>query len=415
MRGEDVRIFEREYHQPKRFITGTHRARTPAETLADFGRHQQTMGITRLANVTGLDVIGIPVYMAVRPNSRSLAVSQGKGLDRESARVSALMESAESWHAENLHLPLRYASPASLRREAAIVSLETMPRDEATPIPFDRPMLWVEGYDLIRERAVWVPHDCVCLDSVLPNGYAPLFPRSSNGLASGNHLLEAIVHGLCEVIERDAIALWYAAEDDESAKATQIDPATIEDEACQWMLSRIADAGLRIGIWDATSTTGIPTYLSVVYDRPGARVVGRFAGQGSHLAPNIALSRAVSEAVQSRLTFIAGSRDDLHPEEYRHARNADDIEHLDDHLNRRPAPVSFVWRTSLATDTLESDVSVLVDALRGIGLTEAVVVDLSHAALGIPVIKMVVPGLADSDTAGVVDGARIRQVQEHRA
>jgi ribosomal protein S12 methylthiotransferase accessory factor len=77
-----MRIFDREYHQPKRFVTGTHRARTPAETLADFGRHQQTMGITRLANVTGLDVIGIPVYMAVRQNSRSIAVSQGKGLDR---------------------------------------------------------------------------------------------------------------------------------------------------------------------------------------------------------------------------------------------------------------------------------------------------------------------------------------------
>jgi ribosomal protein S12 methylthiotransferase accessory factor len=410
-----MRIFEREYRQPKRFIAGTHRARTPAETLADFGRHQQTMGITRLANVTGLDVIGIPVYMAMRPNSRSIAVAQGKGLDREAARVSALMESAESWHAENLDLPLRYASAASLGRAAAIVSLETLPRDEVTPILFDRPMLWVEGYDLIGERAMWVPHDCVCLDFVPPHGYAPIFPRSSNGLASGNHILEAIVHGLCEVIERDAIALWYAEEDDESAKATQIDPATIEDEACQWMLSRITDAGLRFGIWDATSDTGIPTYLCMVYDRPGARVVGRFAGQGSHLAPNIALSRAVSEAVQSRLTFIAGSRDDLYPEEYRQARNADDIEHLDDQLNRRPGPVSVDSRTSRATDTFESDISVLLDALRGIGLTEAVVVDLTHAALGIPVIKMVVPGLADSDTPGVVDGARIRQVKERRA
>jgi ribosomal protein S12 methylthiotransferase accessory factor YcaO len=77
--------------------------------------------------------------------------------------------------------------------------------------------------------------------------------------------------------------------------------------------------------------------------------------------------------------------------------------------------VSVDSRTSRATDTFESDISVLLDGLRGIGLTEAVVVDLTHAALGIPVIKMVVPGLADSDTPGVVDGARIRQVKERRA
>jgi ribosomal protein S12 methylthiotransferase accessory factor len=102
-----MRIFGREHSQPKRFMDGTHRARSPAETFADFGRHLQAMGITRLANVTGLDVIGIPVYMAVRPNSRSITVSQGKGLDREAARVSALMESAEAWHAETVNLPWR--------------------------------------------------------------------------------------------------------------------------------------------------------------------------------------------------------------------------------------------------------------------------------------------------------------------
>jgi len=57
------------------------------------------MGITRLGNITGLDRIGIPVAVAVRPNSRSVSVSQGKGLELAQAMASALMEACEGFHA----------------------------------------------------------------------------------------------------------------------------------------------------------------------------------------------------------------------------------------------------------------------------------------------------------------------------
>ena len=51
----------------KHYRGGTHRALSPAETLERFLPLRREMGITRLANVTGLDVLGIPVYMACRP------------------------------------------------------------------------------------------------------------------------------------------------------------------------------------------------------------------------------------------------------------------------------------------------------------------------------------------------------------
>ena len=73
------------------------------------------MGITRLADLTGLDRIGVPVFAAVRPNSRSVATSQGKGLTPDAARAAALMEAVESWHAERIELPLRLASADELR------------------------------------------------------------------------------------------------------------------------------------------------------------------------------------------------------------------------------------------------------------------------------------------------------------
>src|SRR5207244_6295350 len=87
---------------PKAFRYGTHRSVAPSETLIRFRPFASRMGITRLGNVTGLDRIGIPVVVAVRPNSRSVSVSQGKGLDLAQAMASALMEAIEGFHAEEI-------------------------------------------------------------------------------------------------------------------------------------------------------------------------------------------------------------------------------------------------------------------------------------------------------------------------
>ncbi len=99
----------------KHYRVGTHRVVSPVQTLERIRPHLTDMGITRLANVTGLDRVGIPVVMAMRPNSRSVAVSQGKGVDLNAAKASAVMESVESWHAERIDLPTLYGSYNDLK------------------------------------------------------------------------------------------------------------------------------------------------------------------------------------------------------------------------------------------------------------------------------------------------------------
>ncbi len=374
-------------HPPKRFLNGTHRACSPEETFARFSPLMGPLGITRLANVTGLDRIGLPVYVAVRPNSRSLATSQGKGLDPLAAKVSALMESIEVWHGEHLALPLRHEQPALLAKSSRVLELGLGPQAG--------PCLWVEGEDLLRGESVWVPHDAVSVSFVWPAGYRPVVPPSSNGLASGNHLVEATVHGLCELIERDAITLWEY-QSAEEAKTRQVDPATVDDAGCLELLRRMRLADVDVGIWDVTSDTGIPAYACELFDgsdRPRWRRLGIFGGYGCHLSPAVALMRALSEAVQSRLAFVSGSRDDLFYSKYRawtrDAALAARIERI-----RTPAPAAaFRARASLATDTFEGDLQVLVQALRRIGLAQAAVVNLSRPELKVPVVKVVVPGL----------------------
>jgi ribosomal protein S12 methylthiotransferase accessory factor len=404
-----MRIFDRDYRQAKSYRHGTHRLRSPEETLADYMRYMPSMGITRLANVTGLDTIGIPVYMAIRPNSKSLTVSQGKGIDPAAAKASALMESMEIWHTENLSLPLVYDSAAALSRRAAVVDLERVKRRAGREVSYEVPYLWVEGWDLIRERRTFVPFDLVSFNVVIaPDHHPRLFPRTTNGVASGNHILEAISHGLCELIERDAMALWYADESDEGTKATQIDPATITDPDCRELLARLDAAQQGVGIWDITSDIGIPGYFVLIHDRPGLHVTGKFRGSGIHLAPEIALSRALSEAAQSRLTLVAGSRDDMLEIDWSVLRNQDDMRELEEGLSTPPPTLSFAARKSLATDSFESDVALLLDGLKAVGLDSAIVVDLSRPEFGIPVVRVIVPGLENGEMENLEPGARLR-------
>ena len=112
----------------KRYTVGTHRICPPNDTLARVQPLLADMGITRIANVTGLDRIGIPVVMVIRPNARSVAVSQGKGLTLAAAKASGVMEAAELWHAEHITKPLKLASFEEMRREHQIADPERLAR-----------------------------------------------------------------------------------------------------------------------------------------------------------------------------------------------------------------------------------------------------------------------------------------------
>lgn len=201
------------------------RSADPAETFHRVRRLMEPLGITRLANVTGLDWVGIPVYLAIRPAARSLAVSVGKGISRAAARTGALMESIETWHAEQPPHRVR-ASPAAMPdHHRLIVDLDALPRavdePELRSAETDTIIDWTPGTDLLTGARIWVPVDVVSLDFTRTpqTGLA----RNSNGLASGANRAGALLHGLCEVIERDAEARWRAGPDERPVDLTTVD------------------------------------------------------------------------------------------------------------------------------------------------------------------------------------------------
>jgi ribosomal protein S12 methylthiotransferase accessory factor len=392
---------------PKRWRAGTHRTCPPAETLARLRPLMGRMGITRLGNITGLDRIGIPVAVAVRPNSRSVSVSQGKGFDREQAMASALMEACEGFHAEEIG-PVRTASYRELAARETVVDPAALP---AAGRPFDErvAIAWSPGWDLLRAEPCRVPAELVHTDYTgEPDGF---FLAGSNGLASGNHPVEAAIAAICEVIERDAIALWQAGGIRRQA-AGALDLASIDNAECRGLLEKYRAAGIAVRLWDVTSDLRIPAFLCQIRDTPGGEPgrLRRFHGSGCHPDETIALGRALTEAAQTRLTYIAGIRDDLPQSHYREPDNAEIADALLDALARQSEPVAFPRLPGLAGDDLRDDLRLLLDRLATAGIGRVVAVDLTREAFAIPVIRVVIPGLeGDPRHPGYRPGARARR------
>jgi len=395
---------------PKRFLNATHRTLDPGETVERLRPLLPRFGITRVANVTGLDHIGIPVIMVCRPNSRSVAVSQGKGLTLNAAKASGIMESIELWHAERIDAPLRLASHAELAARRRAVDVSLLPRRRMGRYAPELPLLWIEAHDLVSDQAVWLPYEVVTMASTLPlPAGSGCFIGTSNGLSSGNHLLEAISHGICEVVERDATSLWHARRQFPSPERV-VDLATVDDPWCREAIDRCAAAGVRVVAWDITSDIALPVFACFITEPDALRPIRASAiGYGCHPDRGVALFRALSEAVQSRLTYIAGSRDDIFRREYEdNLRTRENIAQLQALLDVPPAR-RFTDAPTHANDTLDADVELELAALRAVGLRQVLAIDLTDPGVGIPVVRVVVPGLeaADSDPDYVM-GARAR-------
>lgn len=379
---------------PKAYRGGTHRSCRPEETLARVLPLAERMGITRLANVTGLDTIGIPVYMACRPLSRSIAVSQGKGLTAAEAKTSAFMEAAESYHAERITAPVKLVSYNELARDHAVIDIDGLPRSALGEFHPDHQILWIEGSRLGESGGaarLWVPLELVSTNFTLPQPSGSFaFPANTNGLASGNSQAEAQLHALCELVERDALTLWRLGGDAVRA-ASKLDARTIDSPAAHSLLSHYHNAGLAVGLWDATSDLGVPVFCCAVAERSDTAVEAEL-GAGCHPDREVALLRALTEAAQSRTTRIAGSRDDYVPESYdeaaKLARNRTAQLWVAEPPRRSYADVPHI-----AGNTITGDLAGVVSRLTDKGIGDLVTVDLSKPEIGIPVARVVAAGL----------------------
>lgn len=368
-----------------RYRFGTFRAVPPAATLRRIRPLLHAAGITRLADVTGLDWIGIPVYQAIRPNSRVLTVSQGKGLTRAQAQASALMEALEGFHAEEVSQPGVRETVGTMRRHLAYDPY-ALPLARRSVLGDDVAVDWVRATDLSTGAPSWVPRQLCELNSCLAERlHVPLFRASSNGLSAGNTVCEALIHGLCEVVERDCCGRSFDARfDPQRCVALE----TVRPRLAQRLLQQLSRAGMETRIVDVSGAIGLPCFEVWLDHSDGPALT---QGSGCHPNRSTALLRAVTEAIQSRLTYISGSRDDIPRHLYRepgrpHRRGEHPRVSIQAERRFSDAP-------SLRARPFLTELRDLVGRVRSVTGMSPVAVDLTRPDFAIPVAFVVAPGL----------------------
>lgn len=264
-------------------------------------------GVSRVTDITRMDCLGLPVYASVRPRGEALCVHAGKGLRPDEARIGALMEALEfavaepqrtRWQGRDLRLG------DLLDDWGGAFSLADLAPRIGVPAGADRLLHAVRCDDVAGGTPAWLPAELVFMPFVDPHGPA-LFGWSSNGLASGNTLAEASLHGLLEVLERDALLMNLPR--DRSCWLDRDDyPEPFGDLASRWQA-----LGVELAVRHVPNDFGLPCFQALLAQDSRDQTVDLAEGSGLHLDAGIAFTRAVCEAAQSRLSCIHGGRDDL--------------------------------------------------------------------------------------------------------
>ncbi len=378
------------YHQ------GTWRTCSPEETLAHITPHLPRCGITRCADVTQLDNIGIPVYCAIRPTAAVLQVSNGKGLTHASAKVSALMEGIEFFHCEN-------PEPAHLQRHSmrALRAAGKAFLDPAKVAGFlehnyhsdEHIAEWTQAQNMISGEWIHVPASAVYFHRV-----PSLHMTTTNGLASGNHLTEATLHALYELIERDAAAgLLGHARIPIREKCKVVDLASIADGDLCHLVDMAARAGSRLVLLRVDSAISIYTFWAILMNEQSWISGSTFnTGWGTHLDPGVAASRAITEAIQSRVTMIHGAREDaLIKPVFRKAQEVWSSKAFQFFMNiEADTPWSdFEPQNLLPENDLDKTLQRLLHLLIAAGHKDILRCDLTKPDINIPVVRLIAPSL----------------------
>ncbi|HEV2816617.1 MAG TPA: YcaO-like family protein [Allosphingosinicella sp.] len=339
-------------------------------------------GVTRLADVTGLDRLGLPVWQAVRPAGRSLSVHQGKGASPEAAKLGALCEAIEAHCAEQAPADGPLCSLADLPPTERAADIGDYCKVRTNQPESGEAIQWCRATDLATGTPQYLPHELVSLDYT--RGLPSFFERASNGLGAGASEADALSISLCELIERDAVGEWQRL-DRPARVATLVRLDTIPFDWFKAWRERFLSLDIALQVFRLASLADIPVLLCMI---GGCEEFGpayrRFYGTAAHGDAELALFKALAEAIQSRLTLIAGVRDDIMPSYYARPRP-------------RPAamgsPGRLIWDRAAPTPCGPDPIA---RRLAAHGYRRIAVKRLDDGLDGVAVTKAFVPGLGSS-------------------
>ena len=386
---------------PIKYKKSTHRTNLPEETLEKISPITMDIGLTRTSKITHLDRLNIPVYTSVRPLAEEGAVSvyAGKGPTDIHAKVSSIMEAIERYSAEQQEsdesIIKEYDSNDCIDPEELILPKNSYDKEE---------LEWTKATSIKTQKEVYVPSNSVYHPYNSEN-VQHIHLSNTNCLASGNQLEEAIFHGMMEVVERDAWSFFEAYKEDKA----EVKCDNTDNEYIKELLDKFEKNNVSIKLLDLTIENEIPTIGAVSEDLTLKDPALLTLGIGTHLDPDIAVIRAITEVAQSRATQIHGTREDTTRANLLRQTGYDRMKRLNRHwFKDSNKTINLEDIPDKSTDSFKEDIGVTMKLLEKSGLDDADYVDLTRD-INIPVVRVIIPQMEmySVDTSRI--GPRLRQ------
>ena len=377
-------------------LSSSLRSRTAKESLTLVKQITKDHGITRVTDVTWMDRIGIPVFVSIRPNAfkHSLCVNAGKGAKPEEAEIGAYMEAVEfDMAAPSPDVTLPTKSPLEIVKsfqdqinfyDFCASSIRTIATEDRVAV--------VEGIEILSGLGpVLVPAELVY--HPLPNNPgASLYGTSTNGLASGNTLDEATAHGIAEVMERHVKSF------ENVKKNSYLVDVSNSTSAIKQLLTKIENAGLECRVRYRENEFGMAYVTAFVMEPNIEQPLPITSGNGFHPIKEIATIRAISEAVQSRLTHIHGGRDDImdrvdHIKNVGREQELNEVRDYQESIRDSSKSIQYadIPDFEASITSIQDALSLMTNALVNAGMPHIVRVTLSPPEYPFQVVKIIIP------------------------
>lgn len=336
--------------------------------------------------------------------------SSGKGMTEDQAKVSALGEALERY--QGLYTGEERRRSATLAELGAtgvhpndvMLWSERQFRDRETwnaldrkfavvPEPFDSHVEcdFSPVWSLTRDEVRWLPTGMLYYAVPRPSGRM-FFIACSNGAAAGNTYEEAVLQGALELVERDAVAIWWY----NRLQRPEFDISAIDDSRIHDTLATYRRLGRPIVLLDLTHDLGIPV-VAAVSAREGGVSEDILLGFGAHLDPAIAVMRAISEVTQF-YPGVAGHGADGSGE-----FTYDDRESQEWWLGATRASEPYLvpdssapratWSSHVSKiDDIAAAAHAVTSIIEGLG-HEVLILDQTRPDIGFPTVKVIAPGL----------------------
>ena len=375
------------------YFKGTHRVIAPRETIEINQDKLKKAGITRIADITDLDRIGLPIYTAIRPTAEEGAISiyGGKGISKDHAKASAMMEGFERYSAERQDSDETIiATPNEIGRYGDYIDPKSLnlPKDFEKKDISDINLEWSKSKDIISGNEYYIPTNAIFHPYASDSNAESLFKSNTNGLASGNILDEAILHGMLEVIERDAWSIFELTH----KNYAQIDIESIESELILDIINKFESEGIKIKLMDFTADIKIPTIAASADDTITKDAGLLTLGMGTHLDPEVAILRALTEVAQSRATQINGAREDTVRADFAREAGYERMKRINKYYFKdEEEKISLSDIENKSTSSITKDIEIVKNELTANDIEKILYVDLTRPEIDVSVVRVVIP------------------------